>query len=384
MKKIMSFLGVVLVGLVLFACAPGAAPAETATPGAKAKVGEKTGWEAQWEKVLQEGRKEGVVYVYGPPLPELRVAMMDRFSKAYPGIRLDYIALSGGQIAPRVKAEHGAGIYNVDMVISGTSTILTGVREFAQPIKPFLILPEVTDPGAWMGGKLDFADKTGEINLVFTFNTHPGWAYNSDQVQPGEITSWLDFAKPKWKGKIIMWDPTVPGGGGSMIQMWHGHKDLGPDFFKAFVANDPVITRDTGMQAETIGRGKYALGAGANHPIVLSLQKAGLPIRMGKLLKEGSWSTASFGSVAVMNKLPNPNAATVFLNWLLGKEGQTIFTTEVDYFTRRTDVSRANLDEAVIPDPNAFYFASDKEEPVMQRLEVIAAWNRALAAQAKR
>lgn len=379
MKKI-SWIVTALILAGLIACAP-AAPAPGSTPAPGTTPVPRTGWEAKWEKALQEASKEGKVYVYGPPLPELRRALTDRFTKAYPGLGLDYIALSGGEIAPRVKAEHGAGIYNVDLVISGTSTILTGIREFAQPIKPFLILPEVVDPRAWMGGRLDFADKNEEINLIFTYNTHSGLAYNTDLVTPGEITSWWDLTKPKWRGQIIMWDPTVPGGGGSMIQTWYTYPGLGQDYFKAFIANKPVVTRDTRMQAETVGRAKYSIGAAINHPIILELQKAGMPIKMSKVLKEGSWSTASFGTVAVMNKLPNPNAAAVFLNWVLGKEGQTLFSTEANYFTRRMDVSRAHLDEAVIPEPGAAYFESDKEEAVMKRIEAIDLWRKLLAAE---
>ncbi|MBI2934712.1 MAG: extracellular solute-binding protein [Chloroflexi bacterium] len=354
------------------------APGPAVPPGGTAAP--KPDWELKWEKTLQEARKEGVVYVYGPPLPEVREGLTSGFARAYPGMKLDYVALGGGEIIPRIKSEYDAGIHNVDLVVSGTTTILTGVRPYTQAIKPFLVRPEITDPRAWLEGKLEFADKTGEINLVFTYTTSSWVVYNTNLVDPKKITSWWDLVKPEWKGKITFWDPAVPGAGQSATQLWFLHPDLGPAYFKAFVANEPVITRDTRMQVETVGRGKYSIAVAPSTGIVVDLQKAGMPIKYTRVFKEGAWSTASFGSVAVMAKPPNPNAATVFLNWMLGKEGQTVFATKADYFSRRLDVPSDTLDESMIPEPGASYMSTHTEDVVMKaRLEAQKLWERTIA-----
>lgn len=353
-------------------------PESTSAPAVTAAL--KPDWEVKWEKTLQEARKEGVVYVYGPPLPEVREGLTAGFAKAYPGIKLDYVALGGGEIIPRIKSEYGAGIHNVDLVVTGTTTILTGVRPYNQPIGPFLVRPEITDPKVWLGGKIEFADKAGEINLVFTYTTSSWVIYNTNLVDPRKITSWWDLVKPEWKGKVTMWDPAVPGAGQSATQLWYVHPDLGPAYFKAFLANEPVITRDTRMQVETVGRGKHSIGVAPSTGIVTDLQKAGMPIKYTKVFKEGAWSTASFGSVAIMAKPPNPNAMTVFLNWMLGKEGQTVFATKADYFSRRLDVPSDSLDESMIPEPGANYMPTHTEEIVMQaRLEAQKLWEKTLA-----
>ena len=41
--------------------------------------------------------------------------------------------------------------------------------------------------------------------------------------------------------------------------------------------------------------------------------------------KEGVNLSSAFGSLALMNRAPHPNAAKVFINWLLSREGQTLF-----------------------------------------------------------
>ena len=41
--------------------------------------------------------------------------------------------------------------------------------------------------------------------------------------------------------------------------------------------------------------------------------------------KEGVNLSSAFGSLALMNRAPHPNAAKVFINWLLSREGQALF-----------------------------------------------------------
>ena len=44
------------------------------------------------------------------------------------------------------------------------------------------------------------------------------------------------------------------------------------------------------------------------------------------------------GNLAIIKKPPHPNATRVFVNWLLGKEGQEVFTNAMGQPTRRLDV----------------------------------------------
>jgi ABC-type Fe3+ transport system substrate-binding protein len=44
------------------------------------------------------------------------------------------------------------------------------------------------------------------------------------------------------------------------------------------------------------------------------------------------------GTVALFNRSPHPNAATVYLNWFLSKEGQTLFSRAMGYVSSRLDV----------------------------------------------
>ena len=43
---------------------------------------------------------------------------------------------------------------------------------------------------------------------------------------------------------------------------------------------------------------------------------------MAEFKDYGSYTTASSGAAMLINRAPHPNAATIFLNWVLSKEGQ--------------------------------------------------------------
>lgn len=362
-----------------YSCAPSTAPAlpeatmsssATAIPGQAA-----TGWEAEWGRILKAAIKEGKVVIYGPPIPDVRQGFTDAFQKAYPGIILDYTGLTTNLAPPKINAERRAGLYAEDMVIGGTTTMLNQLRSYALPINQFLILPEVTNPKLWLGGQLDYSDDAREINLVFTIESSPRVIYNPNFLNPADVTSWWDLTKPKFKEKIIMWDPRIAGSGLATATFWYFQTGLGLDFIKAFAANQPVLTRDLRLQVETVGRGKYALGVSPDPPTVLDLQKAGMPLKWPKILKEGTYSSAAYGSTIIMSNAPHPNAAIVFLNWMLGKEGQNVWSKGSGFASRRLDVPTDFLDEALRPDPNADYQPNYKEKYVLAKDEILGQLN---------
>jgi ABC-type Fe3+ transport system substrate-binding protein len=73
----------------------------------------------------------------------------------------------------------------------------------------------------------------------------------------------------------------------------------------------------------------------------------------------GSYVTASFGSAMLINQAPHPNAASVFLNWVLGKEGQLAWSKALDHVSKRVDVPTHHLPPYVIPPADDKYFSGE-------------------------
>lgn len=366
--------------IFLLACAPKPAPVTT---GAKEPVeivavpSPKEGWEAEWERIVKEAKREGKVVLYGPPIAETRTGFVEGFQKAYPGIVLEYIGLSGAQTAPKLIAERRAGIYQVDIHVGGTTTILSALKEFALPVKPLLLLPAVKDPKAWYEGKIDFSDDAEALNPVFTINADTKVVYNPNLVdgQKLEGASYWEFTRLEWKEKIIMRDPRIAGGGLSQATFWYLAPGLGVDFIKALAANKVTLSRDPRLSAEQVARGRYSILLVPDVGTLKELQEAGAPLKQLENIKEGAYITPSFGSTIAVDRAPHPKAAVVFLNWLLGKEGQTVWTRTSGYPSRRLDAPTDHLPTVMLPKPGISYIPLYKEKYVNLKDEVIPVLN---------
>ncbi len=87
------------------------------------------------------------------------------------------------------------------------------------------------------------------------------------------------------------------------------------------------------------------------------------PKKSVELPKEG-FEGSGQSVVNLLRDAPHPNAAKLFLNWLLSKEGQTIYSQAVGAPSARLDVSAEGL---VYPRPEAGvkYIRTDTEEAIL-------------------
>ena len=90
-----------------------------------------------------------------------------------------------------------------------------------------------------------------------------------------------------------------------------------------------------------VGQGRYPVLIGTADFAVIARARQGVPVKIidPRQLKEGSDVSSSNGNLAVFNRAPHPNAAKIYANWYLSKEGQTSFARASGYVSSRLDVS---------------------------------------------
>jgi ABC-type Fe3+ transport system substrate-binding protein len=320
-------------------------------------------WKEKWDKVLSQAKKEGKVVVLGSPGELIRDALTVGFKKAFPEISIEFSAARGGELAAKFKAERDGGIYSTDVVVSGTTTAIIYFKPMGalDAIKPVLILPEVTDLKNWRNHTLEFADREGSYNLVFSDNVLPPVNYDPRQVKREEVAKLDDLLHPKWKGKIVINDP-LPSGPGNVIFRWIWRM-LGPekatDYYRAIRAQAAVVDRDQRRQIEWVAQGKYAIVFAPSAAVGEQLIQRGLKFGLLPEFSDyGASITAGFGSLMLINKAPHPNAATVYVNWLLSKDGQTAWSKAVNAASHRLDVPTDHVSPYLVAKPGEKFWVS--------------------------
>lgn len=291
----------------------------------------------EWEKVLEAAKKEGKVVVSIPTSAELRKEFDTGFQKAYPGIELELNVARGASNINKIAEEQNAGVRSIDLHIGGTTSIITGLLapNFLDPVMPSMLLPDVRDPKHWWGGHI-WADNAKRYVYSFTaYMTETIW-YNPSLVKPEEINSWDSLLDPKWKGKIVILDPRSPGSGESNWAFLL--KIKGEQFLAKLAAQEMTVGRNLRQLAEAVARGKSAISIGVSYYTYLPFIKAGLPVKSISNIKEGYYAGTGSGNLAVLRNQAHPNAAKVFVNWLLSREGQTALTKALGQPSRRFDV----------------------------------------------
>ncbi|MBI2756866.1 MAG: extracellular solute-binding protein [Chloroflexi bacterium] len=319
-----------------------------------------------WTAVVAAAKREGKLSIVAPPGSDVRDALTNAFQKAYPEIKLDYTALSGSQVGPKVIAEQGAGQFLNDVLIAGAggiNTTLTPANVLA-PIEPWLTGPNTRDTSMWRGGAIMLTDPSTRQDIVFNNAAEAAFIYAPDQVNPAEIKSWKDVLNPKFKGKIAIGN-LRQGGAAVFTVMWYTDPTLGQGFLRdLFVGQDIAVFQEDKQIIDGVARGRYAIGIGASSTLVEEAIRTGLPIKPfdGSVMAEGTILSAGNATVAVFRNTPNPNATKVYLDWLLSKDGQYEWSKTQRTASLRTDVPTDAVVDYSIPKPGVKYFPGYGED----------------------
>ena len=384
-------LGILLAVLLAAACGQLAAPATTprsapaaGAPPQSVPAGTASGadWEQQWNALIAAAKQEGTLVVLGPPTPELRRRLPEAFQQRF-GITIEYTGQASGEYGPRLVSERTAGIYTADIVIAGSGSmyeilagggkIENGVMGVLAPLRPVLILPEVLDTSKYRFGKLVFMDPAQQYDYRMNYTVARSMTLNTDQLRPDAITSWYDLLKPEYKGRIATFDPALPGA--ATNQSAELYVKLGPDYVRRiYVEQEPFVAQDNRQLADLLARGTYPIGLSLQQQEVKRLMTDGFPIQSIPNPPEvPDTVTAGFGHLGLVDHAPHPNAAKLFVNWLLTREGQQLWQNAQFQVSVRNDLDDSALPKEWLPVPGVEYFDESAWEFTVEQQPAIRA-----------
>ena len=115
----------------------------------------------------------------------------------------------------------------------------------------------------------------------------------------------------------------------------YGH---GPEVLKQlFVDLAPRLFSEPRQGAEPLVRGAMAMAIGTTQAVINDFKAEGLAKNL-KQLPLDDFSYLSQENVWLVNRAPHPNAAKLYVNWLLSKEGGEVFCKELGLNSRRADI----------------------------------------------
>jgi len=167
-------------------------------------------------------------------------------------------------------------------------------------------------------GKLPSGSAISHAQLSFAF------MYNTSRVKAAEAPrTWADLVDPKWKGRTLLVDPRSSATFRAVFHMISQHI---PDILARIVANDPRLVESPTPAAQQLaaGTGTIAYLNYPSHAVPLMEKRA--PIRWatveGPEITRSAWVGATRG--------PHPNAAILFLDFLLSDEALRLYCDRAD------------------------------------------------------
>jgi iron(III) transport system substrate-binding protein len=282
----------------------------------------------EWNRTIKEAEKEGQLVLYANEGIE---GSVEDFQKRFPRVKVVLVSGRSGQLVTRLMAERRAGKFIADVAKLGTGSASALYRAQPFPLQPVegqLFLSEVTDKSKWWQGRHQYADPQGRYLLSPCVSVHIDLAsYNTELVNPAELTSYWNLLNPKWKGRIGSMDPRAAGGreGGRLL---YYHPELGPQFFRRLLTEtDLVLSKDPRQAVDWLANGKLAFLLLTSPREVLRAKEQKLPVDIvdPRRLKEAPVVETAASSFMLLDKPANPNAAKLFLNWLMSRDGQISF-----------------------------------------------------------
>jgi iron(III) transport system substrate-binding protein len=240
---------------------------------------------------------------------------------------------------PKIQNERKAGVYTFDVASTTVVPVLQILKAEGtyEPLKSELVHPEALDDKAWLNG-LDgrWADTARNMVFKHQFSANPSVYINTNLVKEDEIKSIDDLLDPKWKGGKIVTSDLQQGYVYTPSTILRATK--GEDWLRRlFVGQEPQMIRDRRQSVETLVRGGASIGFGI-HPLVLNeFKNDGLADHIKPLYMPGA-GTSGGEIVVLFNKAPHPNAGKLFANWILTKEGQTVWSKSLNINSARLDV----------------------------------------------
>ncbi|MGE5306271.1 MAG: ABC transporter substrate-binding protein [Alphaproteobacteria bacterium] len=256
-------------------------------------------------KLIEGAKKEGGLVYYTTMTLDQSKQTVDKFEKKYPFIKVELFRTGGGPLLNKIITEARGGRYAWDVVV--------GRGEMVIPLTERKLLASYHSPESRMIDE-QLVDKDGFWTAYYVNSYVLGW--NTKLVKREDVPkSYEALLNPKWKGGQISLDTEAYGMVEGLKRVWGKEKTIA--YFKKLAALDPVLKRGNTERVQLTLAGEYPLIIAYNQTIQ-RMTSRGAPIDWIPLEP----AVTQVNPVMVAARAPHSNAARLFTDYILSKEGQ--------------------------------------------------------------
>ena len=267
-------------------------------------------------------REEGelLVYTVGAQIDPLLAA----FRAKYPYIEVRAHKADTVAVTRRVMEEHGAGVYNVDAYELNDYGLA--------PLMEAGLLAPLKSPE--LGHYPAAAIEPGRHWVVMREDLI-SMGFNTASIRPADAPrANADLLDPKWKGKLGLY------GEATALAHWVGTMLLseGEAFLRKVAAQEPVVYNMGGRAvANLIVSGEAPLVVSARRSHMIASQREGAKVEWRAI----GPVYATVSAAAVASRAAHPNAAALFVDFMLSARAQAMYRDDLGYSSMRDDMARA-------------------------------------------
>ena len=299
--------------------------------GAPAYAQVPQGYPADYAKIVDAAKKEGKVVIYSTTDAVSANPLVKDFEALYPGVKVEYSDLNSTELYNRFIAEAAANNGTGDVIWSSAMDLQ--VKLVADGQAAIYASPEIKALPKWAVWK-DAAYGTTYEPIAFVYNKR----LVPEADVPKDHTALLKLLQTKadfYKGKITAYDPERSGVGYLFCNEDVKNFPAAWDLFKAIGKTGAKLYTSAGAMMERVTSGEHYIAYGIFGSYALSRSKK--DPNLGIVLPCDYTMVTS--RVAFISKgAKNPNAAKLFLDYLLSKRGQDIVANKADLYSLRSDV----------------------------------------------
>jgi iron(III) transport system substrate-binding protein len=275
--------------------------------------------QGELDALIKAAKAEGEATWYSSSPETQNKRVTDAFTAKY-GVRMQVVRLASTQLQQRYAAEASAGNIAADVVVNAGNSVVyaeEGIRNgWVESISEagIPVIRSGEYPAQYNRGPTAIVQVTPWLI-----------AYHTEKVAAADVPKdWRDLLNPKFKGQIIMPDPRASEAYLDVLALLLDR--YGEGYFNQLRAQNLRFASAGAGAIQSLGAGEGFVDGPTTSAIVMTQKAKGSPVNM--VVPDLTSGVELQVMLTARSKAKHPNAARLFANYVLSREGNTVYNDE--------------------------------------------------------